>query len=184
MAGDLMLVRVQKKSSPPRPLEVMRKLKSLIRQSPNKFLYMSDADVCHLQMDIKKLVVNTGNFFTRALFKAFSSTSKSNGSNGQEPEYTDLNLFFRIARAQIDVNVPTNYAREIERTTKKGPPKKTMIQMIYSGYDEFQTTLTLCEKNPMFRELMPYPDQGRIYIGFQTHQVRILCCTARISHGF
>lgn len=61
--------------------------------------------------------------------------------------------------------------KEMERTTKKKPPAKSDIQIIYSNYDEFEGSDGKSKKSPVFENLILGPStQGKIFIGFPTHQ--------------
>src|SRR5947199_7970195 len=60
----------------------------------------------------------------------------------------------------------------MERITKKRPPNNTTIQMIFTGYENSSPRDYV---SPVFKDLLPYPEQGRIYIGFPTHQTTGCC---------
>jgi hypothetical protein len=60
----------------------------------------------------------------------------------------------------------------MERITKKKPPSKTTIQMIFTGFDEYENNKNVSR---VFKDLLPYPEQGRVYIGFSTHQTTGCC---------
>lgn len=88
-------------------------------------------------------------------------------------------LHLRIVSANIGVNVPASFAREIERSTKKGLPKSMPLHIVYMGQHELDAT-NAPEPTPsdidahvrvLFDGLMPRLDtQGRVFIGFRTHQ--------------
>ena len=63
------------------------------------------------------------------------------------------------------------FSVEMERITKKKPPKKTTVQMIFTEFDNSSKR----DMSKVFKNLLPYPEQGRIYIGFQTHQTTGCC---------
>ncbi|KAI9246456.1 hypothetical protein BDA99DRAFT_592382 [Phascolomyces articulosus] len=82
------------------------------------------------------------------------------------------NIFLRVVTASLDVNVARNFEREMERSTKKKPPKKTSFQLVYTGREELDAS----ENNSsIFKDLVPFPNQGRVFIGFPTHQTTGCC---------
>lgn len=86
---------------------------------------------------------------------------------GQPTGIDQLKLFLRIASAHMDVQVPKDIVSEMERTNKKKPPGKTSIQIMFSSRDENDAS---SNDNAIIKDLTPFPDQGRIFIGFPTHQ--------------
>src|SRR6185312_15953683 len=85
-----------------------------------------------------------------------------------------------VATGHLDVSVTEVFSAEMERSTKKKPPSKTTIQMLFPEFDE--NTFSAVEKkekdgSEMFKGLSTYPKQGRIFIGFPTHQT-----TGYVSH--
>ncbi|EXX79472.1 hypothetical protein RirG_005250 [Rhizophagus irregularis DAOM 197198w] len=85
----------------------------------------------------------------------------------------EASIFLRVVNGNLDVNVSDEISSEMERVTKKKPPSKTIIQMIYTGVDEDGSCNT--DVSPIFKDLLPYPGQGKIYIGFPTHQTTGCC---------
>src|SRR5690349_159959 len=64
----------------------------------------------------------------------------------------------------------------MERLTKKKPSSKTVIQMIFTGFDEHTLSRDFNENTLIiFKDLLQYPEQGKIYIGFSTHQTTGCC---------
>src|SRR5947207_1507227 len=66
--------------------------------SPKKLFHLISIDVRDVKLDIK--------------YKA-----------GEQP----ISIFFRIASGNVDVKVNKTFSAEMERTTKKTPPSKTII---------------------------------------------------------
>jgi len=58
----------------------------------------------------------------------------------------------------------------MERTTKKRPPSRTVVQIMFTSFDEFQSSSGIRGKHNLFDDLIPFPHQGRVFIGFPTHQ--------------
>jgi hypothetical protein len=89
----------------------------------------------------------------------------------------ESSIFFRIANGNLDVNVSDEFSVEMERITKKKPPNETTIQMIFTGFDEYNSSRDPNRNiSPVFKDLLRYPEQGRLYIGFSTHQTTGCCC--------
>ena len=87
----------------------------------------------------------------------------------QEQECT---AFMKIAQGALKVNLPKKLEKEMERTTKKKPPKETLVQLIYCNFDAYESSQVVkSQKNEIFKDLLPVPTrQGRVFIGFPTHQ--------------
>lgn len=97
----------------------------------------------------------------------------------QKIETVHASLHLRIVSANIGVSVPSAFAREIERSTKKGLPASMPLHIVYLGQDELDAmeVPSVDEANvdthvrAIFDGLMPRLDtQGRVFIGFRTHQ--------------
>jgi hypothetical protein len=157
------IVKITKKVSNARPLEGF-KTSSVKKVSARNIFTLTSAEVATIQIEVEKVV--TSKSIAKAIMSAFISVT----SNKTEPEYEKFAIFARVAVGRLDVRLPQKFEKDMERTTKKPPPSRTMIQMILAGNDEYEASISICNKNPTFREVIPYPEQGRIFIGFATHQ--------------
>ncbi|CAG8755482.1 1010_t:CDS:2, partial [Funneliformis caledonium] len=82
-----------------------------------------------------------------------------------------INVQLRMISGNLDVGVDEKFSTEMERITKKKPPKETNIQMIFTEFgNSFEGNTS-----QIFKDLLPYPEQGKIYIGFPTHQTTGCC---------
>ncbi|CAG8483190.1 7662_t:CDS:10, partial [Racocetra fulgida] len=72
----------------------------------------------------------------------------------------------QIASGNLEVRVQDDFCEEMERLTKKKPPNQTKIHILLPKYNDS----TMDESSNIFKDLLPFPKQGRIFIGFQTHQ--------------
>ena len=104
-------------------------------------------------------------------------------------------IHLRIATAHINVSADRAFEKEIERSTKKPPPKTTAFHIIFTGKEEYdasfppeddpdapegQRSLATTASNrasldtgvrQIFQGLMPrLEEQGHAFIGFRTHQ--------------
>ncbi|KAI9598971.1 hypothetical protein BDF19DRAFT_410365 [Syncephalis fuscata] len=135
-------ISLEKQMGIPRPIS-LRELPGLQVKSPQKMFTLTEVDVqqVHLQSTV------------------------NSGSNDAGKV---VSVFARVARAHLQVKVSKQQIHDMERTTKKKPPATTAVQMIYSGYEEHGASAL--DKKSIFADLMPFPKQGQIYIGFPTHQ--------------
>jgi hypothetical protein len=87
---------------------------------------------------------------------------------------TSAHVFLRVTTASVKTSVSASFASELERATKKAPPKTTNLAILTSSYDE---TAASAKENPVakavdvFSSVLPGKKPGgRIFIGFPTHQ--------------
>jgi hypothetical protein len=84
-------------------------------------------------------------------------------------------IFLQICTIEAATRVNRNFAAEIERATKKAPPKTTKIALLTSPYQDPSAALSIgfgkTEKlaAKIFAEVLP-TKAGRIFIGFPTAQ--------------
>ncbi|SNX84781.1 uncharacterized protein MEPE_03490 [Melanopsichium pennsylvanicum] len=99
-------------------------------------------------------------------------------------------IHLRIATANVSVSADKSFEREIERSTKKPPPRLTAFHLIFTGKQEYDASFpdeseaadasvsitssaAALDKGvrQIFSGLMPrLQDQGHAFIGFRTHQ--------------
>ncbi|KAF9371790.1 hypothetical protein CPB97_001717, partial [Podila verticillata] len=137
------LLNISKKMREPRPMTLP---KTMHMTSPKKIFTLKSVDLQSVQLDATRLEVSTWL---------------------REVTTTTTTIFLRTASGHLDVKVSKQFANEMERTTKKYPPSQTAIQILYVGHDEKQAS---AENKTIFKDLVPFPEQGRIFIGFPTHQ--------------
>jgi hypothetical protein len=131
--------------------------------SPQKMFHLTSMNIGDVQLTVKKLFIpeNVNNW-------------RSLPINNIEMEEVFISL--KIASGNLDVKVSNTFSNEMERVTKKKPPSKTTIQVIYTGYDEHNSSVNYENSiSSIFEDLFPFPNQGRIYIGFPTHQTTGCC---------
>ncbi|TKA61438.1 hypothetical protein B0A49_13053, partial [Cryomyces minteri] len=84
-------------------------------------------------------------------------------------------VFLRISTVNIQTYVAKSLAQELERATKKPPPKHTRIAILTSSYDETSASLSTISGSSskkaaeIFSSVLPTKN-GRVYIGFPTAQ--------------
>ncbi|KAI0872872.1 hypothetical protein GGS24DRAFT_415383 [Hypoxylon argillaceum] len=85
-------------------------------------------------------------------------------------------IFIRVTTGAIRTSVSVNFASELERATKKPPPKVTKLSVLTSSYDETQASENSQMSGPIstatdvFASVLPSKKGGRIFIGFPTTQ--------------
>ena len=161
--GSISLVEVTKSLSPERPLnDVMNKF-NFTKTSPNSIFKLDTVTLSHVKLNIRKIKTTVS--IVKTLWSLISRDSSI-----QSREYEEFVVFMRYACAAVKVSLPQKYIKEMERTTKKLPPTTTKIHLLFTGYEDYEVTNQMCSQNSVFKELAPFPDQGRIFIGFPTHQ--------------
>ncbi|CAB4491180.1 hypothetical protein RhiirA1_461418 [Rhizophagus irregularis] len=127
------------------------------------------------KMQDPKLMVIASEYDVFSPLKLFHLTSVDVRDVQLDVKYQteESSIFFRIASGNLDVSVNDEFSEEMERITKKKPPNKTNIQMIFTGFEKHNSS----SKNvsPVFKDLLIYPEQGRLYIGFSTQQTTGCC---------
>ncbi|KAF2837110.1 hypothetical protein M501DRAFT_1018507 [Patellaria atrata CBS 101060] len=90
-------------------------------------------------------------------------------------------VFLRINTVNIQTNFTESFANELERATKKPPPKRTRIQVLTSPYDETAASLSTASgttskyASEIFSSILP-TKSGKIFIGFPTGQTTGMLC--------
>lgn len=86
-------------------------------------------------------------------------------------------VFLKHFRASASVKTTSKFAVEMERTTKKKPFKNVNIDLIYINWEQLNATngeslegTKVSTKHPILSKLMPFPTNGKVFIGFETHQ--------------
>lgn len=83
-------------------------------------------------------------------------------------------LLLHVNKAKVKTVVNQHFSSELERATKKPPPKYTSVSLLSASYDE-QAASSSTAGNPseaykIFGTLIPTNGKGRIFIGFTTNQ--------------
>ncbi|KAJ3323119.1 hypothetical protein HDV06_002131 [Boothiomyces sp. JEL0866] len=101
----------------------------------------------------------------------------------QDQKDESYTVFMKIVSGELDVNASKKLATEMLRTTKKAPPKKTVIKLLYSNFEEYDSTMQASKgSNGIFDDLVLSPGkQGKVFIGFPTFQTTG-CCMHLAAH--
>lgn len=128
--------------------------------SPQRMFTLRSVEIRQVQLDAEKYSPPT---ITNSLF----STPRPKIQEGETLPMDKATIFLRIVTGNMDVKVTRDFEREMERSTKKKPPGKTTFSLIFTGREELDASE---KQNAIFRDLIPFPNQGRVFIGFPTHQ--------------
>lgn len=86
---------------------------------------------------------------------------------------SDATIFLHVNKATVRTLVSPGFSSELERATKKPPPKSTTVSLLSASYDE-QIASTSSGKASMapkiFETFIPTDGKGRVFIGFTTNQ--------------
>ncbi|KAL5624553.1 hypothetical protein BROUX41_004613 [Berkeleyomyces rouxiae] len=125
-------------------------------------------------------------FFSRLTSSSSSSTQKPKPSSseevaaGQKTQADDITtihsstIFLRVTAAKVQTKVTASFSTELERATKKPPPKVAKLAILTSTYDETkasESSSSSKEIADVFASVLPSKKPGgRIFIGFPTMQ--------------
>lgn len=136
-----------------------------------------------VQQEVRNAGTTLRSFFSKFAAPPPQANNKATKSTNSEKatESEDISgeskgtIFLQVCTVEVATRVTRNFAAEIERATKKAPPKTTRIALLTSPYQDSSTVLTagtgstakLASK--IFAEVLP-SKFGRIFIGFPTAQ--------------
>lgn len=89
--------------------------------------------------------------------------------------HSQATVFLRISTVNVQTYVSKQLSQELERATKKPPPKHTRIAILTSSYDEASASLSTVsgagskKAADIFSSVLPTKN-GKIFIGFPTAQ--------------
>ncbi|OAQ85687.1 histidine kinase domain-containingprotein [Purpureocillium lilacinum] len=128
----------------------------------------------------------------RSFFARLTSSSSQAGSRSKSQseesivqpriaeDVTKVNtsaIFLRATSAAIKTNVSASFASELERATKKPPPRTTRLSILTASYDETEASTAsasdgaFTRATDVFASVLPSKKPGgRIFIGFPTMQ--------------
>ena len=82
-------------------------------------------------------------------------------------------MFIHVDKATIRTSPSQSFSAELERATKKPPPKITTVSLLSASYDETIASSSSNAEKPspgIFNAFLPANGKGRIFIGFTTNQ--------------
>ncbi|KAJ3027400.1 hypothetical protein HDV00_011219 [Rhizophlyctis rosea] len=136
-----------KKIADPRPLDFAKGVYTLT--SPNRMFTLESVVIRHIQLDVEVL----------------PKFDKAKLRRGDKASHT---IFMRTAGGRLRVQLDANLTKEMERTTKKRPPQTTEMQIMFSNFDEYESSTKSGGGEGLFEDLVPsLGKQGRVFIGNQ-----------------
>lgn len=136
--------------------------------SPKRSMQLTSATLQPIQIKATYLSAtqHTPTLPTTGLKKLFSRFNVPTTQPTDLSKQVTAVAFLRIATVNISISIGSKFASEFERAQKKPPPKTTKISMLCISKSEFDAST---HNDPVFQQLIPR-EQGRVYIGFPTHQ--------------
>ncbi|KAI9302818.1 hypothetical protein BJ944DRAFT_242011 [Cunninghamella echinulata] len=160
------IFNIAKQTAEPRSMTIdSRKVHTT---SPQRMFKIVSADMRKIQLDAEKYTPPS--IFSPLTNLLSSKTTVVDNENNLPME--TASIFLRVVTGALDVNVSASFIHEMERSTKKKPPKTTKFQLVYTSKEELDAS---SNKHHIFKDLIPFPKQGRIFIGFPTHQTTGCC---------
>ncbi|KPI41695.1 uncharacterized protein AB675_9379 [Cyphellophora attinorum] len=113
-------------------------------------------------------------FFSRLAGNASddSSTSQADAAEdarGQLATKVSASVFLNVNTATIKTFTGVKFNQELERATKKPPPKYTKLAVLTAPYIENDTVAKTASAGDVFGTVLP-SRAGKVFIGFPTHQ--------------
>ncbi|EPB82838.1 hypothetical protein HMPREF1544_10405 [Mucor circinelloides 1006PhL] len=166
---DHPIFKITKREAEPRSMTI--DTRKMMLTTPQRMFTITGADMRQIQLDSEK-------YTPPSLFTPFanflSSKPKSASSENEKGLPVEKgSIFLRVVAGALKVSVSRDFEKEMERATKKKPPSTTKFQLVYTGKEELDASEN---GNQIFKDLIPFPHQGRVFIGFPTHQTTGCCC--------
>ncbi|KAH6654965.1 hypothetical protein BKA67DRAFT_559096 [Truncatella angustata] len=152
--------------------------KPQIAAKANESYGMGNAEVPSLRSFFSRLTANTAS--TKAKKAAKEEKAVQEAIAEDITATTNSSIFLRVTTANIKTSVTASFSAELERATKKPPPKMTKLAILTSSYDEVKASesstqsTSLSKAIDVFASVLPSKTtkktNGRIFIGFPTTQ--------------
>ncbi|KAJ5173890.1 Protein of unknown function DUF3684 [Penicillium coprophilum] len=117
----------------------------------------------------------------RSFFSKFTQATPEKPSNGQNPEpvrqedsgsmntILSASVFLHINTASLVPSISRDLSKELERATRKPPPKKATLAILTPSYDANMATGRSSSQSEVLSSILPSKG-GRVFIGFPTQQ--------------
>ena len=86
---------------------------------------------------------------------------------------SNASIFLHVNKATVRTLVNQSFSSELERATKKPPPKSTTVSLLSASYDEKVASVSSNKASmahTIFGTFIPTEGKGRVFIGFTTNQ--------------
>ncbi|KAG0933842.1 hypothetical protein G6F57_009475 [Rhizopus arrhizus] len=155
---------IKKRVAEPRAMKI--DTRQMLLNTPQRMFTITGSDTRQIQLDSEK-------YTPPSLFQPLANLLGSKKESSTSFPVEKASIFLRVVTASLNVSVTKDYEKEMERATKKKPPKTTKFQLVYTGKEELDASEN---NNAIFKNLIPFPNQGCVFIGFPTHQTTGCCC--------
>ncbi|BFZ57400.1 hypothetical protein PYCC9005_004452 [Savitreella phatthalungensis] len=163
---DLCLCTLKRVASPTQTVEIKS---ALATTTAGKMMRITDVDSTSVQISATYInatqTLPPSTVSSRLL--SFFSSGKQEAVSVDLTKTSTSNIFLRIITGHIQTSVSRQFAAELLRATKKPLPARTKVSIVVSSAAEHAAS---SGKSGLFEDLLCYPSQGRVYIGFPTHQ--------------
>ncbi|KAJ5972759.1 uncharacterized protein N7479_002677 [Penicillium vulpinum] len=117
----------------------------------------------------------------RSFFSKFTQATPENQSNAQHPEpqhqedssnmntMLSASVFLHINTASLQPSISRDLSKELERATRKPPPKKATLAILTPSYDANMATGVSSSQSEILSSILPSKG-GKVFIGFPTAQ--------------
>ncbi|KAJ0414531.1 hypothetical protein BJY00DRAFT_294918 [Aspergillus carlsbadensis] len=92
------------------------------------------------------------------------------GVSGDFAGTSTASVFLHINTASIQASIGQTLSSELERATRKPPPRKTSIAVLTPSYDTSRASEASGSQSEFLSSILPSSKGGRVFIGFPTHQ--------------
>ena len=85
----------------------------------------------------------------------------------------NASIFLHVNKATVRTLVSPSFSSELERATKKPPPKYTTVSLLSASYDEQRASMSSGKASmapKIFETFIPTDGKGHVFIGFTTNQ--------------
>lgn len=187
---DWNLLRLTKKSAPSVDLVIPRDIETKTPQGLMKILNVT-REVAQVDATWMRVVEWNphANLFREGLRDTAGSLrtffSKLTGQSGSEKSLVEksnnisdleditrsltASVFLHINTASIQCSISQSLSSELERATRKPPPKKSIIAVLTPSYDTTLASGASGMQSEILSSVLP-SNAGRVFIGFPTHQ--------------
>ncbi|KAL4926491.1 histidine kinase-like ATPase domain-containing protein [Aspergillus undulatus] len=98
-----------------------------------------------------------------------SEKKEATSQSGDLAKTSTASVFLHINTASIQASISQSLSSELERATRKPPPKKTSIAVLTPSYDTSQASAASGSQSEFLSSILPSKG-GRVFIGFPTQQ--------------
>jgi len=141
----------------------------------NESYGFGNSDMPSLRSFFSRLTTNTANSKTAKVAKEEKAVQDAIAED--ITKLSTSTIFLRVTTAAIKTSITSSFSAELERATKKPPPKLAKLSILTSSYDETQGsaksdgTGAVAKATDVFASVLPSRKPGgRIFIGFPTTQ--------------